>query len=79
MENLRLHRFAFFQAWLPWLVLFLLGFLTLSGFVFFPYAGFDISYDKVVSVYSPDPPGDNLAIGDQIIQVGSLNWDARGA
>src|SRR3989304_8837071 len=71
----RCYRRRPFESMLPWLVLLLLLGLTFANFFLFPYAGFDFTYDEVVFVYSANPPGDHLEIGDRLIQAGSLEWE----
>ena len=62
---------------LPGLVFILLGLWTYALFVHVPYAGFEFNpSDGRVAVVYNESPDVQLLEGDQLLQVGTITWDA---
>ena len=54
---------------------------TFAKFFVLPYAGFEFnpSNGEIVQVFADDAPDARLQVGDQILQVGSIRWEAFDA
>jgi len=65
---------------LPWgMLAFLLAF-TYARFAVIPYVGFDWSSDGTVNtVHLTAPGGEDLRLGDRLLQVGNMSWEDFGA
>lgn len=69
------HRWRFFETILPWVAFIFLASFTYDLFVKVPYAGFEFSDGKIISLYNTELGQDALQIGDRLIQVGQVTWD----
>lgn len=62
---------------LPWVVFVLLGWWTYIFFVHVPYVGFEFNpSDDLVTVVYDTRPDVALQVGDRLLQVGSITWQA---
>ena len=66
-----------FEYILPFLVLLVLGIITYAKFFALPYVGFifESSNAEIRAVFMENPSNKNIKTGDQLLQIGELEWD----
>ena len=67
-------RFHFFEPVITSIVLTILVLTTYAYFFRAPYAGFNFTRGMVFEVYVPGSPGNELQVGDRLLQVGEVSW-----
>lgn len=66
-----------FEFSLPWVVLAVVVFLTYLNFFQAPYPGFGFGSDgRLDMLYDGANPGGTLRLGDRILQIGDVTWEA---
>lgn len=66
---------SFLEYLFPWLMLAVLLLFTYAFFFAVPYAGFRYRANgQVVELFSAPAPQADLQIGDQLVQVGAVQW-----